>query len=266
MPIVKAQESFFIKPTYVACFLCVCPNEIVIDFALQVAENYKVYIVCDNINCYTPPSDIITYIKLSDQECAKAGFTKSNHAIPKVPSAWDKALYYFCMIDKNPSYVWFIEEDVYIPRNTLLLDIDTTYPDADLIAKQNVKKEDDPGFGWWHEADDTTLEQPIYRSMVCATRLSRALLNKIVDFVRMNDHLIFIEILFNTIVSNEGMKLVMPEQLSTIIWRWDWTPEALDDNHMFHPIKDVSLHRDYRDRLDQKSDRKKLNKPGPNTL
>jgi len=235
--------------------MCICPNEIVVNFAAKVTERYKTYIVCDDVNCYTPTNTPITFIKISDEECTRAGWTKSNIAISKVPSAWDKALYYFAVKDQTPSYIWFIEEDVFLPRVDIITDIDKRFPDADLVAKQNVSQTEDPEFAWWFDADGM-LKKPLYRSLVCASRLSRALLNKIVAFVQQNDRLIFIEILFNTIVTQQNMQLAMPEELSTIIWRQDWTPEMVDDGHIFHPIKDMRLHDSYRERIVQIAARK----------
>ena len=229
----------------VVCILCVCPNDIVINFAKRISKSYKVYIVCDDIYCHTPTDTSLTFIKISDEECSKIGYTKSNIAIGKIPSAWDKALYYFCIKDTMAQNVWFIEEDVFIPRASIISDLDERYPTADLITKENIKEEDDPGFGWWFDAKDT-LDKPLYRSMVCASRLSRKLLNKINDFVLLNGRLVFIEILFSTIVTQEDMELVTPSELSTIIWRHNWTPDMIDEHHMYHPIKDVRRQMDYR--------------------
>ena len=235
--------------------MCVCPNEIVMNFATKIATTYKTYIVCDDVKCITPTDTSITFIKISDEECRKTGWTQSNIAINKVPSAWDKALYYFAVKETSPAYVWFIEEDVFIPRPEIISEIDAEYPDADLVCKQNVSQQEDPEFGWWFDAK-YTLEDPLYRSLVCACRLSRPLLNKLIDFVNKNNRLVFIEVLFNTIVFHDKMKLAMPQQLQKIIWRHDWTPDTVDNNHMFHPIKNTELQDSYRERLTQIAARK----------
>lgn len=235
----------------VVCFLCVCPNEIVINFAKKIVKKYKVYIVCDDIYCVTPTEQDITYIKISDEESMSKGYTKSSPPLNKDTSAWDKALYYFCVKDRIAQNVWFIEEDVFIPRVSILSDIDEKYPTADLIAKQNVSQDEDPDFFWWNDADGL-IDKPFYRSLVCATRLSRNLLNKISELVESKKRLFFIEILFNTIVTQEDMELVMPEELSKIIWRHDWNIDIVDENHMFHPIKDTRKQKDFRTVLSAK--------------
>ena len=93
------------------------------------------------------------------------------------------------------------------------------------------------------------MKKPLYRSMVCAARLSRALLNKIDTFVQKHGRLVFIEVMFNTIVHHDKMKLAMPEELSTIIWRHDWNENNVDENHMFHPVKDLTKQKDFRKKL-----------------
>jgi len=232
----------------VVCLMCVCPNDIVLSFAKKISKFYTVYILCDDIYCTTAEESYVTFIKISDEEVIKANYNKSNLAINKVPSAWDKGLYYFCVKDVSPDHVWFIEEDVFIPRASLLTDMDEKHPEADLIAKQNISRTEDPEFGWWHDAEQN-LKEPLYRSMVCASRLSRALLTKISEFVKQHHRLVFIEILFNTLVAENNMNLAMPDQLSTIIWRHNWNEDAVDENHLYHPVKDLDEQKKYRIKL-----------------
>ena len=244
------KEGFKVQPKQsnpnkiVVCLLCVCPNETVIKFAKKIAKEYEVFIIADDINCHVPESNI-TILKIPDDESSSAGFTKSSITLSKVTSAWDKALYYFCARDTSPDHVWFIEEDVMIPRVSLLKELDAKYPDADLVAKQHVSEDEDPGFGWWFDADGM-MEKPLYRTLVCASRLSRALLNKIKAFVDKYKRLVFVEIMFSTIIEHDRMKLVMPPELSTIIWRYDWRQDMVDENHLFHPIKKVEQQQEFR--------------------
>jgi len=240
----------FQAPQTVVCFLCVCPSQKMIKFAKTVSAHYKTYIVCDDVNCVTPVEPDVTFLKITDAESASAGWTKSNITIKKPTTAWDKVLYYFAIKNTSPAHVWIIEEDVFVPDASVLTTIDAKYPDADLIAKQNVREDEDPEFMWWHDAKGY-LQNPLYRSLVCATRLSRRLLEAVKKFVAQHKRLIFIEIIFTTLVAQQGMKLEMPEELSTIIWRHEWTPETMDTKHLFHPIKDVTVHDSYRERLGQ---------------
>jgi hypothetical protein len=132
-----------------------------------------------------------------------------------------------------------------IPRVSLLKELDAKYPDTDLVAKQHVSQDEDPEFTWWFDADGM-MKKPLYRTLVCASRLSRALLNKIKAFVDKYKRLVFVEIMFSTIIHHDGMKLDMPPELSTIIWRYDWTKDTVDENHLFHPIKKVEQQQEFR--------------------
>jgi hypothetical protein len=246
----RPKSEGFKAPETVVCFLCVCPSQKVIGFAQQLSKKYKTYIVCDDYNCNTPNIPGITFVKITDSESASAGWTKCNITIAKPTTAWDKALYYFAVKDTTAAHVWFIEEDVFVPNASVLIKIDANCPDADLVAKQNVRDDEDPEFIWWHDAEGY-LKKPLYRSLVCAARLSRRLLDAVKAFVKQHGRLVFIEIIFNTIVVQQGMKLEMPKELSKIVWRHHWTPETVDAHHLFHPIKDVNLHDSYRDRLKQ---------------
>jgi hypothetical protein len=246
-------EPFQAQP--VVCLMCVCPNDIVLSFAKKISKSYAVYIICDDIYCSTAEESYATFIKISDEEVTQANYTKSNVAINKIPSAWDKAIYYFCVKDISPSHVWFIEEDVFVPRVSILNEMDEKYPEADLIAKQNVEHKDDPDFIWWHDAEGM-LDEPLYRSLVCATRVSRALLTKISEFVEQHRRLVFIEIMFNTLVVKNNMSLAMPDELSTIIWRHNWNEDVVDQDHIYHPVKDLNQQKKYRAKLSQKPNSK----------
>ena len=244
----RSPEPFTNSNNIVIALLCVCPNNIVVEFAKKMAKSYKVYILCDDIYCVTPEEPSVTFIKISDEEVIRAHYTRSNMAIRKIPSAWDKALYYFCVQNTTPSHVWFIEEDVFVPRVSILSELDEKYPTTDLIAKQNVSKDEDPDFDWWFDAEEITTH-PLYRSLVCATRVSRTLLHEIKNVVDQHHRLYFIEILFNTIVHEKQMLLAMPVELSAIIWRNDWEDADIDANHIYHPVKALTEQKRYREML-----------------
>jgi len=190
-------------------------------------------------------------VKLSDDVCRASNYNNSNPAIPKRPSAWDKAIYYFCVQNKAPSYVWFIEEDVFVPRESLFKELDERYPTTDFIMKQHVKDTDDPSFEFWYDGDGK-MERPFYRSLVCATRVSRRLLDRVVELHDSKKTLVFIEIMFNTLAVKHGLTMEMPNELQSIIFRHSWTEDTVNDNQLFHPVKDTALHDTYRERLKQR--------------
>ena len=263
-------EGFQSPTPYPVCFLTVAPKEEYLDFLLKFTLTQPVYVVCDN-NDYNPPdiykSVIITeadaeaiqpvapntlyFLKIADDACGKRGFLNTNNAVPKTPSAWDKALYYFCL--KNMSeYVWFVEEDVFIPRATILDEINQKYPTTDLITKQHVLEKDDPAFYWWFDGEGK-MDRPYYRSLVCASRISRRLLTLVGKMAKEKRTVCFLEILFSSLAHNNGLTIEQIPELQSIIFRHDWTKDTVHMNGLFHPVKNVSEQTEFRNYLESKS-------------
>ena len=256
------------------CFLCVKPPEEFLDNLLKMTYTQPIYIVCDS-NEYEPPEQIkskdytpvilteastdvnhgispntLYFIKIDEAECGKRGYINSASTIPKKPSAWDKALYFFCL--KNMSrHIWFIEEDVFIPRLTILDEINVRNLNTDLVTKQHVSEKDDPGFFWWFDAEDK-MERPYYRSLVCAVRVSRRILGKIAIIAKEKRTVCFVETLFSTIAHQSKFTIEKAPELQSIIFRHSWTKDTVHMNGLFHPIKDILEHTQYRAFLSQR--------------
>ena len=49
----------------------------------------------------------------------------------------DKALYYFCRYGIKYKYLWMIEEDVFIPNNKTIENIDNKHKNGDLLVASN---------------------------------------------------------------------------------------------------------------------------------
>lgn len=241
-------EGFQEQSKVVIALLCVCPTERVIEFAKNYAVTHPTYIICDDPGCDTPTLPNITFIKLTDDECRRRGYSNSNPAISKRPSAWDKVILYFCEQNLEPEHVWFIEEDVFVPRADIFKELDQRYPNTDLVTKQHVKDSEDPGFEFWYDGDGK-MERPFYRSLVCCTRVSRRLFDKVKELHDEKNTLCFIEILFNTLAVQNNFSIQQPGELQSIIFRHTWTEDTVNSNGLFHPIKDTKLHDTYRERL-----------------
>jgi hypothetical protein len=242
-------EPFQEQQNIVICLLCVCPNTRVLDFAAKYAKTHPVVVILDDPTCSIPPnSEDLTFVRITDEECVKTGYINSNTAILKRPSAWDKAIYYFCVKDRSPEHIWFIEEDVFVPRPALFKELDQRYPATDFIMKQHVKDTDDPSFEFWSNGDGK-MERPFYRSLVCTTRISRRLLDRVKDLHDQHNTLVFIEIVFSTLAQKHGYSMEMPHELQSIIFRHTWTEDTVNKDQFFHPVKDTALHDSYRARL-----------------
>jgi hypothetical protein len=247
------QEGFQSQHNIVICLLCVCPTDRVLAFAKKYAETHPVFVVCDDPTCKVPDNSPFTFVKLSDEVCKTSGYNNSNPAIPKRPSAWDKAIYYFCTQNTTVGHVWFIEEDVFVPRESLFKELDERYPTTDYLMKQHVKDEQDPSFEFWYDGDGK-LDRPFYRSLVCVTRVSRRMLDLVKQLHDSKKTLVFIEIMFNTLAVQNGLTMEMPKEFQNIIFRHTWTEETVNKDEFFHPVKDTALHDTYRERLAQKAE------------
>ena len=239
------------------CFLCVCPKPRFIHFAEEMAKYHSVFIVCDKLDCETPPSDKVKFLKIADKDCLDAGFNNSADPSFKAVIAQDRAMYYFSTIDTTFKYVWFIEDDVYIPRPFMLHELDKAYGDVQLIISSHVSREKAAAWNWWPLADASPLKGNFHHSMACVIRLSKTMLQKVREFANTHKRLVFVEFMFNTIAANNNLSVATPQQLSKIVWKYqqqtDWPSEEVlyKDTNIFHPIKDTELHSDYRARLPQ---------------
>ena len=94
----------------------------------------------ENTYCMNDNSEFI-----DDDVLRSAGFCKLNLVdwIKKDITAWEKALYYFCKIEVEHEYVWFIEDDVFFYNEDTLFNIDYKYSNSDLLS--NVYNENKTG-------------------------------------------------------------------------------------------------------------------------
>jgi len=179
-------------------------------------------------------------VQIADEVCGQTGYINSASTIPKKPSAWDKALYYFCVKNMAP-HVWFVEEDVFIPRANIFDEMNGRYPKTDFVTKQHVSETEDPGFFWWFDAEGK-MERPYYRSLVCAARISRRLFGEVAAIANAKKTVCFVETLFSTIVEQKGLTKELAPELQSVIFRHDWTKENVHMNGLFHPVKKVEDH------------------------
>ena len=238
------------------CLICVKPDDIWIEF-LSKFTHYKVFIVIDSPEIFKSPHESVTYIQIPDEECGAHGFSDMNFLMKKPITGWEKALYYFSLKNKEHGYVWFLEEDVFVPRADIFKKLDKRYPTTDLVTKQHVKDSEDPSFEFWYDGDGK-MERPFYRSLVCSTRVSRRLFDKVKELHDSKNTLCFIEIIFNTLAVQNGFTIEMPSELQTIIFRHTWTEGTVNSDGLFHPVKDTALHDTYRERLASQTESEKV--------
>lgn len=235
----------------IICFLTVRPNELFYNFVKELPNREYIYICIDDNNYEIPNyNDEIKIIKIDNDLCIKNGFKSSvlfhhNKALSR-----DKALYYFCRNNIEFENIWFIEEDVLIPNVKTIENIDKKYQNADLLSAENIvynKLQYD--WHWYYIRQQTKISPPHARSMICAIRCSKKLLNCINEYVLINNNLFVDEALFNTIAVHNNLNVLCINELSSILYRYDWKKEEININNLYHPVKCMEMQREFREGL-----------------
>jgi hypothetical protein len=236
------------------CILTVNACDIWMNF-LDKFVNYDVYIVCDTNKVdykrlYQTQYPRVKVIQIVNSEADKFGFCNSSSAISPLQkvNAWDKALYYFSVVNTSYEHVWFIEDDVYFYNEHTIVNIDNKYPDQDLLCNKIIPKSDDMKSTWfWHWPLFTiNLPEPHFRAMVCASRLSKKLLACIHNYANQNKSIFFLETLFPTVALHYNLKYDTPDEFTHVEYRHDWLAEDINTTHFFHPMKNLNSHVDNR--------------------
>jgi len=227
----------------IKCFLTVNPNEKFYDFVKQLPNIDNTYICIDNNNHDIPNYDgKVKLIKINNKICESEGF-RNTHSIIKGATSREKALYYFYKNDINYDYIWFIEEDVFIPTMTTIENIDAKYPDNDLLVSDNII-DNEKRKNWHHNTLVNKqlagkIPHPYPCAMICAIRCSKTLLECIFAHALKYKTLFFCEVMFNTIALHNNLNIKVIEELKTIIWRKKWNKNEININNLYHPVKSI---------------------------
>jgi len=234
------------------CLLCFKPNDVWLRF-LATFTQYDVFVIIDdNTVDYVSPNDKIRYAQVSHEACMNNGFSGINFLF-RDPTAWEKSLYYFTHVMKDYDRVWFLEEDIFFYEEKTLLDIDTAYGGDLLTApyKKSVDgKADEGGEEWpmWQKIS-VAFDPPYYHGMVCASRMSKALLEGIDAYAKENKTLFFLEALFPSICHTKGLVHETPPQMETVVWKMNYDIATFTKDKLYHALKDLEKHDAIRKRL-----------------
>lgn len=233
------------------CIVLICrkPHQTWIDF-LNNFTAYSVYMVIDdNDTDYKTkyPNSKINFVQILNSKCEEAGYTNMNYTVKKIVTGWEKAIYYFANVETAFNNIWFIEDDVFFYDEATLQEIDKAYPNSDLLS--NDCTEYVKGTWLWSNVKINS-PLPYYHAMVCATRLSKPLIDLIKAYAEQNKTLYFLEALFPTICKNNGLIYDFPKELKQVLY--DVIPKELDKTQIYHPIKKISTHAQSRILLNHK--------------
>ena len=232
------------------CLICFKPNDIWIEF-LKTFTTYHVYIVIDDNSIdYKEKYSLlenITLVQINNEECKENGFINMNFTIKKLISGWDKALYYFSSINTGYNNVWFFEDDVFFYNEDTLLRIDSKYNNSDLLTRCYTENISGSKNLWHWSKIDIKFSPPYYKAMVCSLRVSSLLLSKIKSYATEHKTLFFLEALFPTICKKYKLQYDIPDELINIFWRKRFNNNEININTLYHPVRDISKHKYYRD-------------------
>lgn len=234
---------------YIICFLTVRPNELFYNYVKQLKNNNTDIYICIDDNNYNIPNydDYIPIIKLDNRLCEINGFKSTVLSFNNRAVSRDKALYYFCKNNINYEYIWFIEEDVFIPDIDTINNINNKYKNADLLAaKNNIINQKTLEWHWPYIYTQIMIDLPYSCSMICAIRCSKRLMECINNYAILYNDLFMDEALFNTLAVHNKLDIKTPEELSTIVYQHDWKKDDIKKNYLYHPIKNINKQYEYR--------------------
>lgn len=228
------------------CIICVRPDPIWCDF-LNSFQHYKIYILIDdekfaisrlvgkyknNVSFIIIPSLVVGFHHYKDM----------NFTVGKNVTGWEKAMYYFYMIQKRHRYIWFLEEDVFFHHQETLVQIDREIPDADLLSPP-FQRYDTINLQEWHwDRINIGFNPPYYHGMMCAVRFSKSMLECIYQYAQSFKTLFFLEALFPTLAMKNGLVCQNPPALNTIFYKKDFCKEEVREKNLYHPVKNLQDH------------------------
>lgn len=250
------------------CFLTYRPQIQTIDFARELAEDavkYKadVFIVIDDNNfdvSNITNSSSFQLLQIPNEQCVQYGYQKTISLADgwREVTSWDKALLYFGLVDKNYSFVWLIEDDVFISSVHAFRSLHELYSDvSDLIVPRNsINILGDTKTWLWGKAVGKHVV-PWACSMVNVVGLSRRMLIAIDDYVQWLGEVPFHEFFFNTLAIHLNLTMISPTELSTIVYQASYSFEEvlMQPNNLWHPFKNLIMQKAWRNEFVLCSDR-----------
>jgi hypothetical protein len=235
-------------------WLTVRPPEALFRFAEKLnRDSYDSYVVVD-ANDYVLPSyddKKVKVIKYEQGVAEARGYKNSVLWVENRAASRCKALYHFAEVDTSYDWVWFIEEDVFVPSLNTVRHLDKLYPEGDLICTGNEINTTGELESWpWWAKLKPLIALPWSKSMIQAIRLSPRMFREISTFVKEKGTLLFDEGMFTTLAIHANLKIVNPPELSNLVyWHRVFDVNEFKPFHMYHPVKSWNQHNQYKDEM-----------------
>ena len=233
------------------------PHAVWLDFLKDSADGFAVYVFIDDasydVTEITALYPTITFVKIENDICVAAGYTKSSYTVCKDgPTSWDKALFYFGTEKRAVhEHVWFCEDDTFFYSFDVIRAMDTARPTTDVLIKCGglATCKEDIARVPWHWAESSWWDRPLpwHWAFLCLCRMSTAVLEAICEFATTHGRLAFIECLIPTLAHAGGLSVNYPFQLTSIDVKKETS--GFDSFNAYHPVKDVARHASIREYL-----------------
>ncbi|CAF3674779.1 unnamed protein product [Rotaria sp. Silwood1] len=241
------------------CFLTRRLTSATLGFAQELAQDaieydVDVFIMIDDNSFNVSARNIssnVRLIQISNQECIYYGYqnTISLGSKWRQITSWDKALFYFTLFNNNYTFVWLVEDDVFIPSVQAFRSLHQLYSNtSDLIVQRNHINLLGNTSTWVWRLAFRKLIPPWYRSMVNVVGLSQRMLIAIGDYVRWLGEVPYHEFFFHTLAMHLNMTIVTPTELSTLVFRTSYSFQNISKkpNNLWHPVKNRTTHKLWR--------------------
>lgn len=243
------------------CFLTYRPVREQLEFIQQLAQdalqyNVNVFIMIDdnrfNIS-YINNTINLKLLNIPNEKCLEYNYQKTIMLDKALQiTAWDKALLYFNILNKNYSFIWLIENDVFIPNLKTFRSLHELYSNtSDLIVPRNGLNLLGNQSSWLWPMTANVFIPPWSNSMVNVVGLSRRLLTAVDSYVQWFGYVPFHEFFFNTLSMQLNFTIVSPTELSTDVYSTQYHFEDVRKrpNNFYHPIKDYNIQNLWRQRF-----------------
>lgn len=261
--IVKQPELFNETKKYIICLLTYQPTSDFLKLYLPFCDyqNYQVYVIVDDNEYDIQPLkkefSTFHFVQIKETDCKKHGFVNFGFFVKNgEPSAWDKGIFYFSSIYRDLfDYVWFIEDDVFIPSVKNILNIDYKNNGYDLLVQKTDFKDKQDFNLCCKKLIDTSMLKSVSKSMVCACRISKHFFEIIHSYIKTHKNGFFIEFFFPTLATFYHLNIKKIDELKTIYFRHNFTIEEILENktYLFHPVKDIKQQQEFWNVFNKKS-------------
>jgi len=221
---------------------------------LNKFNNYKIYIIVEDndfdLSEFNNDYKNINFIKIDDEKCNSNGYINTDCESDKLVNAWDKALYYFGVENKNYEFIWILEDDVFFHEENTLIEIDKQYSDEDLLSNLYYPNTDNTHENLWNwDNININYNEPYYSGYMNSVRVSNKMIKCINYYATKNNKLFYINALFPTIAIKNNLKYITPTELSNVKQIKNYEKSDINNKNIYHPEIQLNMHIYYRTHL-----------------